>query len=637
MNFLKSPLLSLLFLVSFSGATLYQEGSTLVPLEPSHNPDGNVVRHYKKMGIDHLKKKNFPKADTAFQMCIDAAVQTQNRPSLGQCLNNRGYAVLKLKQYDKAILCYTQATELYYSLGMKTRWAQSSIDLGLSYKKAGINDSAIVNYYRGITFLESQNDSSEVLMRAYNKLGSLYRLEDNLGGASAYFHKSMTMALHRRDSAMMSRLHNNLGNTFRDRKKYDSALFHFSQSLKLKESNITPGPKAISHLNMGHALMDKGKYPNALKHLHLSYDFRLQAGDSIGLVRNLIALAAAQQQSDNLPEARCYLEEAEQLSDLLQLPLGLKMEFLMVKMDLLKEQGMLRQALGAAEQLIMYNDSAQSVIQQKFIVEYRTRFEVQRLLQSLQVAELELTRQELSSAKAQLRFVILAFCALAVIAVLIYYAHGKKKKVKIKQAEALENELRYEDIRHRSKNNHQLLSSVIELKRGQIEDRRTQSVLGEIEQQCEAINLTMQFLHFSREDKKGQLDFAAYLRRMVQHLAHVAGLSSENLCLSEQLSTVFLSDEQAGPLSLIANEILTNSIKYGKSSSGVLHLDLRLQQKEGMVTLALKDSGRGFPKPSLRSEGTGTGLVQLLTRQLRGTARYEEKNGLCFNICFKKR
>jgi two-component sensor histidine kinase len=78
-----------------------------------------------------------------------------------------------------------------------------------------------------------------------------------------------------------------------------------------------------------------------------------------------------------------------------------------------------------------------------------------------------------------------------------------------------------------------------------------------------------------------------------------------------------LDNDNAMPLALILNELLTNAVKHGCNSNGEAQIRVGLTNGEAFE-LYVEDDGPGFNFESVKHQSSGLKLVQLLARQLRG-------------------
>jgi len=79
-----------------------------------------------------------------------------------------------------------------------------------------------------------------------------------------------------------------------------------------------------------------------------------------------------------------------------------------------------------------------------------------------------------------------------------------------------------------------------------------------------------------------------------------------------------LSNDAAMPLALIANELLTNAVKYGLNGQGAGTIRVRLRRADESFLFYVEDDGPGFDLQSVQRRSSGLALVQGLARQLGG-------------------
>jgi two-component sensor histidine kinase len=93
----------------------------------------------------------------------------------------------------------------------------------------------------------------------------------------------------------------------------------------------------------------------------------------------------------------------------------------------------------------------------------------------------------------------------------------------------------------------------------------------------------------------------------------------QELDLDCEADSIQLSNDAAMPLALIANELLTNAVKYGLNGRGAGTVRVRLKREEDDSFLFyVEDDGPGFDLQSIQRRSSGLALVQGLARQLGG-------------------
>jgi two-component sensor histidine kinase len=103
------------------------------------------------------------------------------------------------------------------------------------------------------------------------------------------------------------------------------------------------------------------------------------------------------------------------------------------------------------------------------------------------------------------------------------------------------------------------------------------------------------------------------------------------------MQTIELDVDTAVPIGLIANELLTNALKYAfvEKNSGEIQIGLSTTGVTDELLFQVKDDGIGKqPNSNPKGTGFGTSLVNLLVRQLNGRLNTEVEQGTTVNIYF---
>lgn len=90
------------------------------------------------------------------------------------------------------------------------------------------------------------------------------------------------------------------------------------------------------------------------------------------------------------------------------------------------------------------------------------------------------------------------------------------------------------------------------------------------------------------------------------------------------------------PLGLIINEIVTNSLKYAfkNNTNGKITVHLK-QETATHFNLIIGDNGSGI-KEIINTNGLGTKLIKIFTKQLNGSITKLKSPGTMYNILFEK-
>jgi PAS domain S-box-containing protein len=182
-----------------------------------------------------------------------------------------------------------------------------------------------------------------------------------------------------------------------------------------------------------------------------------------------------------------------------------------------------------------------------------------------------------------------------------------------RQAET-QQRLLLDELNHRTKNNMQMLQSLLftAAKRAKSEEART--VLGDATGRIAAMAAAQRVLY----GKTDATRFAAaeFLNAVCQTVQQMlpAGVTLE--C---HAASGVLSNDVAMPLALIVNELITNAVKHGVKGRAKDTVRISLTKRGGEFELCVQDGGEGFDLESVRKTSSGLQLILGLGRQLQGT------------------
>jgi two-component sensor histidine kinase len=177
--------------------------------------------------------------------------------------------------------------------------------------------------------------------------------------------------------------------------------------------------------------------------------------------------------------------------------------------------------------------------------------------------------------------------------------------------EVLKRELLLREMQHRVKNNFQIILSMIELQRQGLPTDAGRDVLGKLADGVMAMSLAHDQLSPTRTGEV--LELGGYLRALA--LAFAA--ARESVAIEVKCDEAHVTIEQAVPIGLIVNELVTNSLKHAfAASGGAVRIELHATGRRGYATLVVADNGKGLGRK--HGEGSGLRLVRALADQVRG-------------------
>jgi len=196
-----------------------------------------------------------------------------------------------------------------------------------------------------------------------------------------------------------------------------------------------------------------------------------------------------------------------------------------------------------------------------------------------------------------------------------------RKRIEEQLREALERQtLLLREMNHRVKNSLQMVASLVMIHKHRTADTAAQALLDEVVERVQTVAKVHRTLY--RGDRYGDVDLHALTADIVEGLDTVA---ASTIRVAAPRGTLRVPVDQAIPLGLVVNELVTNAVKYAAPARITVTLDLT--GDEGSLQVA--DQGPGLPhgfdwrySPTL-----GMMLVRTLAGQLGGDITFDTGPG----------
>ncbi len=251
-----------------------------------------------------------------------------------------------------------------------------------------------------------------------------------------------------------------------------------------------------------------------------------------------------------------------------------------------------------------------------------------------QTREKEAAIQTLSQTTAQQRRwlagiggLLLVVAALAAVAALQYRKQRKTTRLVAAQAERLEWLMK--EIHHRLKNNLQVITSLINMQIRKGQGPEATQVLSDTVIRINAIALIHQKLY---QHTAGEtVSVQSYFETLAAAIGAVHGPATVAVDAPLHLDT-----DTVVLLGLTLTELVTNSCKHARQPGKDLRITVQIQPTAEGYVLSYKDNGPGPAPGAGATENTlGVKIVQLMARQLGGTATYDATSGFGVTLTFK--
>jgi two-component system, sensor histidine kinase PdtaS len=196
-----------------------------------------------------------------------------------------------------------------------------------------------------------------------------------------------------------------------------------------------------------------------------------------------------------------------------------------------------------------------------------------------------------------------------------------------------QKDIYFAEMHHRVKNNLAVLAGLLELQSARTVNPEVSDELRVGIQRISILSNIHKSLYQHSESAFLQLD--KVVEELAKNTLSVLGPDPEKQ-LKLKVIPVGISVSEIVPVSLILNELITNSCKYAiKNAQDIL--EISIQQNNAELEITVSDPGEGIPEGTDITElkSLGLYLVSMLTSQLGGRTRFGRTNGrFYFRIYF---
>ncbi len=210
----------------------------------------------------------------------------------------------------------------------------------------------------------------------------------------------------------------------------------------------------------------------------------------------------------------------------------------------------------------------------------------------------------------------------------------KKAEEKIK-ASLAEKEILLKEIYHRTRNNMQVISGLLNLASMSIGDSGLKQVFKETQDRIMAMALVHEKLYKSKD--LSNLDMKEYIEDLSAAVMESYRANAERVSLKIAAERIPLSIDLVVPCGLIINELLSNSLKYAFPGRRQGEIGIAVHKKGEEMELVYADNGVGLPEgfDIKKTRTLGLRLVNnLVSGQLKGQLQVHRKNGTEYRINF---
>lgn len=544
-------------------------------------------------------------ADSSYRYALQAqqlGEKLGDTPGIAKALDLQAQVLTKKGNFSVALELGLKALRLFEDRGLEDGMAVCCVSIAETYKEfAGDKQMTQylgmgLNYSRRACALYIRIKDTTGLVEALNESGIIYHDLAQLPGYERYFdsvYSCYALALQVVESSgkgtdYQGRLYNNMSQYYSDYKKdYPVALQYLEKAVAFNVPRRNFKSLTYSYENIADVYSKMGDHRRSLEYA-------------------LKTLALAQQ---------------------LHFPERMENAYLQLH-DTYKAAGRYDSALYYYTLYHHLSDSLVNLDKNSQIAEMETKYESVK-------KEGEIRRLNTDNANKNRAILLLiggltAAFVIAGVMVWSYRRANRQKRVISRQSKQLETVMK--ELHHRVKNNLQIVSSLLSLQAYRLNDEEALAAIAQSQQRVLAMGLIHQRLY--KTDEAAFVNIREYLSDLAESLLSSYGYYRDRFDLRITAEQEQVDVDKVLLLGLIANEIITNALKYAYAGIDEPALHISCVGNGEDIVLSIRDNGRGLDTSKWHGDGDSFGkeLVATLCGQLRARQELTVNRGTQFTF-----
>lgn len=221
------------------------------------------------------------------------------------------------------------------------------------------------------------------------------------------------------------------------------------------------------------------------------------------------------------------------------------------------------------------------------------------------------------------------FFALSISTVFSSLLESRKRRVIQHELdkEIAQKELLLKEMKHRIKNNLSVVSSLVRLQSERALDDYHRELLLDCNNRIESVS-TMYDLIYNTENVQ-TVNFNEYISTLISKINSAFNIETRNIVIKHDIPNIDVKIDLAVNLSLIINEVITNSYKHAFQNISKPVINLKVLMNSNSMVIDIDDNGIGFANMKVR-DSFGMGIIEGLAEQINAEYFYRGENGSHF-------
>lgn len=214
-------------------------------------------------------------------------------------------------------------------------------------------------------------------------------------------------------------------------------------------------------------------------------------------------------------------------------------------------------------------------------------------------------------------------------------AERERMRAQREEAQRKNERMLLKEMHHRTKNNLAIIQSLLKLQESSVQEQASREALRESSNRIHVISGIHELLY--RSSDMTLIDMREHIGKLTDMVSRAFKPSTGSVSIHLDVRVEAMPVDDVLHISLIINELMTNSIKYafGQDSAGSIWITLTKDSRH--FILSVKDNGAGLPQDFNAKGSLGMLIVTSLVAQLKGTLEVLHNGGTEFRMTLPDR
>lgn len=600
-----------------------QYADSALELAKKLNYKKGIANAHNNIGIVYKNQGNYPEALENYLASLKINEEIGDKKSIAHVYNNMGIVYQSMGNYPEGLKNSMASLKICEETGDKKGSAHAYSNIGVVYSSQGNYAEGLKNFYNSLKIMEEVGNKHGVA-QAYNNIGLIYESQDNFPEALKNHFASLKIKEEIGDKSGMASSYNNIGIIYSVQEKYQEALENYFTSLKINEEVGNKLGIAGAYSNIGVAYFNQENFYEADKYFRAALKFSEEIGDDEAIASNYCSIGEVNVIFSNFPEARKNLEDGLALSKKIGNKWLIHLNYeCLSRLD--SAEGNFAQALEDYRMYTLYKDSLLNEESNYQTAQLKIQYETEKKDQEIALLnkDKELHVQQLEKQRLVRNVMIAGTILLLLVGLLLFHSFRLRKKLEKQQAIIQERKRISADLHDdvgSGLSKIMLLSELVKKVAKTPETRQEAEKISAISQELSSNISEIIWALNSNND---------YVENLVAYIRRYAAEYFENGSVKLKITTptkmdhIHISGAHRRNIFFAVKEALHNIIKH----AGATEAELRFKLDHDVLSVVIKDNGKGFPLGELNRFGNGLNNMKNRMKSINGNLSIENHVG----------